>query len=273
MFQWMRAGSWGALAAIGLILGGCSNSNGESLTSASPASASVAGSSPSAVPRPQASPSGAKAEEIEMAFAPVPSYALQTIELGPSAKIVADKAVTVDGRDIRLELRQKPDTPTEIYASLRDEDRHYEIGLVGSYGLEGVQEPRTMDVTGDGQEELLLTGAMGASYEETKVIRYDSAEAAWKNVLTMGSPAVVDLDDDGKDDLAAVSMGSVPSYVFLFRWNRDGFEMADASSALGKSDARLVKVDGRTRIQSGSDAQNLSTYRYANGRLIEADEG
>lgn len=159
----------------------------------------------------------------------------------------------------------------DVYAFLIDEGQSYSIGLASSYSLLGINELIASDLTGNGQNELLISGDMGAAYVELKVIGYDAETKRWLNLLTMGTPKIVDLDGDGKSDLMAVSAaGSIPSYLLIYQWTQGHFEMADVVKQLGNVYTTLVEQDGSTLIQSGTDdAKKL--FRYADGELAEVN--
>ncbi|HHY37448.1 MAG TPA: hypothetical protein GX507_00705 [Clostridia bacterium] len=67
----------------------------------------------------------------------------------------------------------------------------YDLGIAGSYGLDGVSVV-ALDENGDGKRELVVTGGMGAAYEERKIFGYDPVKKRWLKLLTMGTP----WDDD-----------------------------------------------------------------------------
>ncbi len=273
-------GKWAAWRTLGLAallcLGGCASANGgesASPSAASPSAVSPSGEAP-ANPTVGASGSGkSPGKTVPLDFVPVLVVPLNEVKVSDDALYRRIDKVTASGRDVEVRLLQDAEAPNDIHAYLWDDGHAYDIGLVGSYGMEGVQEPRASDVTGDGAEELLVVGAMGASYEELKVLHYEATSGKWSNVLTMGTPAIVDLDGDGRDDLVAVSAGSLPSYLQIGRWNEGRFELADAATALGSADVRLVRADGEPRIQSGPEGEpGGRLYRYAGGELIPSEE-
>jgi hypothetical protein len=211
-------------------------------------------------------------EEVALQFAAVKPSELPPAKPEEGLEKVKSAELQIGGENVLVDFYQGPGKPNEqhdIYAFLNDGGQTYSIGLATSFNLEGINEIIATDVTGDGQNELLISGVLGASYAELKVIGYDAQTKHWLNLLTMGTLEIVDLDGDGKPELVAVSAGSIPSYVQIYRWNQDYFEMADVAELLGNVYATLVEQEGTTLIQTGTDdAKKL--YRYADGKLVEA---
>jgi len=174
-----KRAAWRTLGLAALLcLVGCASANGgesASPSDASPSAASPSGEAP-ANPTGGASGSGENpAKAVPLDFAPVPVVPLNEAKVSDDVRYRRIDKVTVAGRDVEVRLLQDAESPNDTHAYLWDDEHAYDIGLVGSYGTEGVQEPRASDVTGDGAEELLIVGAMGASYEELKVLHYEAA--------------------------------------------------------------------------------------------------
>lgn len=150
----------------------------------------------------------------------------------------------------------------------------YELGIASSYGLYGVNVV-AMDKNGDGRNELVITGGMGAAYGEVKIIGYDAGEKRWVQLLVTGTSngKGIDLDGDGQKELVVVSGGSLPGCVWIYRWNRDHFEMADVAKATGNTYAEIHVEGGRAWVEAGEwlDGQEAEPhyYQYREGKLLE----
>jgi|GEM_PF-756213 len=160
----------------------------------------------------------------------------------------------------------------EVRAFLETEAGIFDLGVVTSYGLHGA-DIRSRDVNNDGQNELVLTGGMGAAYGERKIIGYDSTDKRWVKLLTMGTPYDSDIDGDGQNDVVAVSGGSLPGYVWIYRWNKDHFEKADVAASTGNTYAYVDRLDGKVWIEAGKWIAGKPSepryYQYRDEKLVE----
>ncbi|MEK4511002.1 hypothetical protein [Paenibacillus sp. FSL K6-2524] len=210
------------------------------------------------------------ATQLKFAAVPTSELPAEKPEAGLKELKGTELELQISGKKVLVKLYQGTDSH-DVYAFLIDEGQSYSIGLASSYSLLGINELIASDLTGNGQNELLISGDMGAAYVELKVIGYDAETKRWLNLLTMGTPKIVDLDGDGKSDLMAVSAaGSIPSYLLIYQWTQGHFEMADVVKQLGNVYTTLVEQDGSTLIQSGTDdAKKL--FRYADGELAEVN--
>ena len=155
-----------------------------------------------------------------------------------------------------------------IYGFLEHGDKLYELGDVGSFGFKDL-DVQLEDRTFDGIKEINITGGIGATYVEMKVITYNEDSNEWENLLTMGSPVIADLDRDGREELIAGSRGSVPSFVHIYRWNDNCFERADVCEATGNLYAFADIINGEWIIKTGVQGSEPTSYRYEAGKLIE----
>ncbi|NYB73597.1 hypothetical protein HZF24_05525 [Sedimentibacter hydroxybenzoicus DSM 7310] len=155
-----------------------------------------------------------------------------------------------------------------IYGFLEHDNKLYELGEISSYGFNGI-DVNLSDRTYDGIKEINITGGMGATYIELKVIAYNKDSNEWENLLTMGSPAIADLDRDGQDELIAGSTGSLPPFVDIYRWNNDCFERAEITEATGNLYAYLDTINDEWIIKSGLQNVEPKLYKYEAGKLIE----
>ncbi len=106
----------------------------------------------------------------------------------------------------------------QVHARLEADGARYQIGEVGAYGLEDLRT-ETQDWTGDGRPEIHLTGSMGATWKQLRIIGFDEAEGHWVQWLATDSPVIVDLDGDGRNEIVSVSRGSLPAYTRVTRWH------------------------------------------------------
>ncbi|WP_429086236.1 hypothetical protein [Brassicibacter mesophilus] len=159
-----------------------------------------------------------------------------------------------------------------IYAFLEHEGSLYEIGNVSNYGIEDVHV-ELVDRTFDGIKEIEIVGGMGSTYLEMKIIGYNENSKQWASLLVMGSPQIVDLDEDGQEEIVGISTGSLPGFVEVYRWDQDHFEKADIADTTDNTYANLYQQEGKWIIESGKwengKIEDRKFYRYTSGRLIE----
>lgn len=158
-----------------------------------------------------------------------------------------------------------------VYGFLEHEGKLYEIGVVSNYGIDSVNV-NLIDRTFDQIKEIEIIGKMGAIYIEMKLISYNETSKNWGNLLTMGSPQIVDLDEDGLEELIAVSTGSIPSFVDIYRWNGNCFEKSSVTDETNNVYAILNIIDNEWVIETGSyvEGETLESTlcRYEKGKLI-----
>jgi hypothetical protein len=159
-----------------------------------------------------------------------------------------------------------------IYAFLEFKGKMYDIGYVSNYGLEDLTI-EAVDRTDDSINDIEIVGDMGATYIEMKIIKYNNETKKFVNVLTMGTPKTVDLDQDGSDELMGVSVGSLPGYVDVYRWNENHFEKVEISEATNSTYVNLEYInDIWYFVTSTTEAINNFEFRYFiynNEKLLE----
>jgi len=158
-------------------------------------------------------------------------------------------------------------SPNEVWGAVEVQGLMYNLGIIGSYGIDDVAL-EIKDVTGDGRSELLITATAGASYRERRIIGYDQENNSLVMLLTMGTPWEGDLDGDGREDIVAVSAGSIPQYVWIYRFAQGRFERSDVTLATGNLYAFIDGRDGMFWIESGKPNEP-QYFRYESGTLIQ----
>ncbi|KPU42598.1 hypothetical protein OXPF_37730 [Oxobacter pfennigii] len=161
-----------------------------------------------------------------------------------------------------------------IYGFLEHKNKLYEIGVVSNYRIDDVNV-NLEDRTSDGIKDIEIEGGMGSTYMEMKIISFNETKQEWENLLTMGSPTIVDLDGDGQVELTAGSAGSLPPYLDIYKWNNDQFGKADVNEATKSDYAGLHAIDGTWFIETGlyenSKPSEHKLFRYEAGKLIGED--
>lgn len=174
----------------------------------------------------------------------------------------------VNGRSIDVRLYGKASGEAkEVFAFIDDNGRLLEIGNVGSYGVEQVQVIQE-DVTNDGKKELLITGAQGAAASSTKVVGFDRNQNAWELLADTSYGYAADLDEDGKIEIVAVSQGSLPSFVWIYRWNGTSFERMDVAETTQNKYARVKIGQSEFWLEAGK-SNEPHYYLYQDSRLME----
>jgi predicted small secreted protein len=174
-----------------------------------------------------------------------------------------------------IDNTQKRIENADVYAYLEHKGNLYIIGHVGSYGLESISI-NSVDRTSDGINEIEIIGGVGAAYVQMVIVSYNKEKDDWIKLVQMGSPEVVDLDQDGKKELIATSRGSIPPFVHIYRWNGNQFEMADVERDKRNNFARLRNQTGSYIIETGhweyDKPVKSDFYKYDNGKLVKISE-
>ena len=218
---------------------------------------------------------------IELTFTPMPK---QTLTEGlPKEEWIRGKSIYFGNLSNQIESTLhlyidntvNPDLrPGEgvIYGFLEHNDNFYEIGVVSNYRIDDVKVDLE-DRTSDGIKDIEIEGSIGSTYIEVKIVSFNENKQEWESLLTMGSPTIVDLDMDGREELIAGSAGILPPYIDIYRWNYDHFEKADIVEATKSDYASLTTTDGTWFIETGlyenSSPSEHKLYKYKAGKLIE----
>lgn len=216
---------------------------------------------------------------VDLKFTPIPTEALK--EGTPDENFIYEKSITLGNMfgkgeiivDLYYEKASEESVePNIVYAFLQYNNKIYELGNVSSYGLKDLKI-EAADRTFDGKKEIEIVGGVGTTYIQLQLIGYNEETNDFIRLLTMGSPEYADLDQDGTYELLGVSSGVVPSYVNIFRWNREHFEMADVSEETNCFYSALKNQNDTWYIEAGNyDENNKMIYTYfiyRGGKLIE----
>ncbi len=214
---------------------------------------------------------------VNLSFTPVPVVELP--EEGPAPDYVLAKSVTL--KDLQahvhfyVQQKQASGENNDVYGYIQHKDKLYNIGTVGAYGLEKVAV-ETVDRTGDKQQELQIIGDMGATYKEMSIIKYDENKNKWYNLVKAGSPEFLDLDGDGKEEVFAVSTGSLPGYVDIYRFDKGSCEVASITDDTANDYANLYQENGVYLIETGKIRDGRCgeryLYKYDQGKLVQLTE-
>jgi len=180
----------------------------------------------------------------------------------------------VNGSNIIVRLFGKStENNNEIKAYIDHEGNLYSLGIVSNYGVEKVSIFQ-FDVTNDQAYELMVTGEVGASAAVTKILRYDSQTNTWVQLLETGHTQYVELDHIPGREIVSASTGSIPSFVWIYRWNDTAFEKLDVSAETGSDYAYMQErypiywfVTGE--FINGKSTEEQKYYAYTDGKLVE----
>lgn len=211
---------------------------------------------------------------IDLVFTPVSIETLKKRK--PASDYIEGKVIQLEDIDVTLHfylaLKEKSEENADVFGFLEHKGNIYDIGQISSFGLESLKV-ETIDRTFDGKKEIQIIGDMGATYSQMILIRYDENQGQWQNLLTMGSPEIVDLDGDGIEELIDISRGSLPPYVDIYRWNNDNFEMVGIGEATGNAYAMLYQDEEGWIIKAGRPTEDIGKltkfYKYDRGKLVE----
>jgi|GEM_PF-2529603 len=207
----------------------------------------------------------AAAEGIRLDFLRLP-----VSKLSPGAVPAADRLLF--SQDIAGVKGEGP-LRLHIYAGdngdtvwLEDSGNYYDL-TVSSEMSAGGMELEVDDLNCDGTDDLTIFADLGATCKAAKIFSF-SAAVGWQCILTTENLAKIDFDNDGKDELITTSLGSLPPYILVYRWEGTCFAQADILAATGSDYATLYMRDGRNYIEAG-EANEPHYYEYSDGSLLE----
>ncbi len=204
-------------------------------------------------------------KEIALSFEPQPIAELDYIDYNENWQIIEEKTLQdVSGiKEITLYNFKQDD---ELRIILKDSKGYVDLDMMLEHETEEVTILAS-DVNNQADKELVVMVTRGAAYQETKI--YDFAVSGWRNILSADNIIIVDMDNDGRPDLASTSMGSLPPYVLLYQWDGGQFLMADVTEDIGcQYTALSLTEEGQNIIQAGA-SDKYKLYEYYNGRLHE----
>lgn len=199
---------------------------------------------------------------VELVFNPITIENLQEGQPHEDWKLVDTIALKDFAAKLHLYQEEVPDSFNpeggHIHGFVEHDGKLYQVDQISSYGINSV-DIKLMDWTKDGRNEIQISGGLGATYVIMKIISFDEETKEWLSLLTMDNPMIIDLDKDGTDELLGVSMGSLPGWVDIYRWNGKDFEMASVTEATGNTYAYV--------LNTGFTAEN--NYQYDGDWIIE----
>jgi hypothetical protein len=144
---------------------------------------------------------------------------------------------------------------------LQDKHGFYDLGMEGR---PEDAEVFAKDINKDGSNELLISLNQGATVKEVKIITYNGEQ--WLSLLDGENFIDVDLDEDGISEIVETSMGSLPGYAYLYRWNDSQFGKSDLLKDSGYDHVAFVIKENKPvfELVKGNIVQ---IYAYQKGKL------
>lgn len=210
----------------------------------------------------------------------------QTVVTEPILELIAEKPENgwkevryverenENGKKIIVRLYGKnAENSNEIMAYIDYGGKLFNLGVVSSYGIEKVHIFQ-YDVTNDQKYELMVTGEVGAAAAVTKIIHYNQQNNTWIQLLETGHTQYVELDHIPGLEIVSASTGSLPPFVWIYRWNGQAFEKLDVSEATGNDYAYMldrypIYWFATGKITDGKSTGEQKYYAYTNGNLVE----
>lgn len=219
-------------------------------------------------------------QTIDLVFKPVEIEPLKEVEITDEFKYVDTIELKCFNGSLHVYVKNDETESGEVYGFIEHNNKFYEVNVISAYGVED-QNINLVDVTKDGRKELQLIGSLGSTYAELKIISYDANDEQWINLLTMGTPYIVDLDGDGVNEYIGVSTGSMPGFVDIYRWNGEFFVKASVTESTNNIYANLYNnqvtsenksiQDGSWIIETGNNDKS-EFYRYELGKLVKTSQ-
>lgn len=149
----------------------------------------------------------------------------------------------------------------EIKLILQDKDKFYDLGIEAK---PEDAEAIVKDINNDGINELIISANLGATVKAVKIISFSNEK--WVYLLNGENLIVIDLDAVGTSEIVETSMGSLPGYANIYRWNGSQYEKSDLLKDSGSANAAFMLKENKPVFELTND-NKAEIYRYQNGKL------
>lgn len=156
----------------------------------------------------------------------------------------------------------------DVIGFMTDGQKVYSLGTLSIYGEQDVAIS-TMDSNQDGIKEMQITGSFDATVNRTQIV--GQVEGHWSKLLSAHNLAFYDLDQDGKEEMVAISQGNLPADVIIFQWKNNHFEKTDVAGSTGSVYASLLPQGNTAVIKAGKEIDHQvqdTFYHYSDGKLF-----
>ncbi len=205
-------------------------------------------------------------KDILLEFSPEPTKELEAVDIQGNwnhiVSQVIDFSLKTEGISIQIYELNKG----ENLVVLDDYNGVYNMDI--ELGEEEIDRLiiMTEDMNSNGNEELVVVIDRGATFKEVNIYTY--RDSKWHCILTAENLISTDLSDDGKCELITTSMGSLPPYIVIYRWNGDTFEKTDINEETGFLYSTLVNINDEAYIEAGNPEEPYF-FKYKDGKLIQ----
>ena len=208
-------------------------------------------------------------EIVDLNFRPQPITKLSYMSYSENWKSIGSKAIkNISGlSEVLINFYNINEYETRLV--LQDKNGFVDLGMSFEGDIDGVTLLST-DVNNTGGQELVIMINKGATYMEVNVYDYDGT--GWRCILESENIIIVDIDNDGLPNLVTTSMGSLPPYVFLYRWDGYQFLKCDIAADVGSLYVALSLTEEGKNIIHAGDQNSFKLYEYYDGRLYELEQ-
>ena len=207
---------------------------------------------------------------INLNFMPQPIAKLSYIDYNEKWKSLGNQSMkNISGvSEILVNYYQVDQVETKLI--LQDKYGFVDLDM----SLEGEIDRVTLfskNVNNEDGLELIVMVDRGSTYKDVKIYDYDGE--SWRCILASDNIIVVDIDNDGIDNLVSTSMGSLPPYISIYFWDGGQFLKSDVVADIGSVYATLsISKEGKNIIQAG-DENKYKLYEYYDRKLYEMRQG